>query len=116
MTKFLDGPCCGFKPLTLTRAPFFLRAVISEKNVLDALDSLDDEWRPGERLYAYRRVGDPVLAFVDKRDAKTGKRIGFRMESGHYRFIEPQPAQEIMRDNNWWQQWCEERNVGGKAK
>jgi len=102
MTKFLDGPAAG-QTLMLHRAPIFLR-VVEQAGEFDALDQLEDEPRPGEKLYAYRRTGDAGYAFIDF-GGKSKKASGC-YPIASYSFIEPQPTQAEMSMYPTWAEWC----------
>lgn len=54
-SEFVDGPASGAR-LALARVPIYLRVVIDGDGKVDALDQLDDEPRPGECIYVYRRT------------------------------------------------------------
>ncbi len=110
MTRFLDGPATGVC-LELWRAAMFLRVVQGNDNKWDALDQLEDTPSPTETIYAYLIKGEPSSAFVDARDRKTGKRIGRRMVIAEYVFFQPQPSNEIMRNNDKWGEWATETGL-----
>lgn len=100
MTHFEGGPAHG-QTLMLKRSPFFLR-VVEDKGAFDALDQLDDQPRPGEKLYAYRREGEARMVHVN-----TGRKPGggfYPMAT--YRFMTPQPSESDMADRDLWRQWC----------
>ncbi len=107
MTRFLDGPAAGVC-LELQRAAMFLRVVQGNDNKWDALDQLEDTPSQTETIHAYIIKGEPGFAFVDGRDRKTGKRIGRRMVIAEYVLFQPQPSDEIMRDNDKWGDWATE--------
>jgi hypothetical protein len=101
MINFLDGPALD-AVLDLQRAPKLLRVVISPAGEVDALDQLDDEPKPREKLYAYQRIGEPTQMHL--RCSKP-KRSGWYM-SARYRLVQDQPIDAVMRDNKAWQEWC----------
>lgn len=98
MTKFEDGPAKG-QVLMLKRAARFLR-VTEEKGKWDALDQPEDCPRPGEKIYAYEVFGEVGAAFVD------GAKFHALVPIANYRFVEPQPPDDVMRNNLIWCQWC----------
>jgi hypothetical protein len=112
MLTFVDGPAAG-KTIGLRRAPRFLR--ITRRRFLlgmedpgeefDGLDQPGDIARHDESLYAYetkKLEGRAHMRFSGK--AKSASGI---YDIAEYRFIEPQPADDIMRDNKKWIAWCE---------
>lgn len=101
MIQFLDGPAEG-ETLMLRRAPHFLRVVISPRGNVDALDQIDDEPRPRERIFVYRLASTPSRYHI---------RCSPRSSSGmfmqaKYRLFDPQPADEVLRDTKEWQAWA----------
>ena len=104
-TRFIDGPAAGVC-LSLSRAAMFLRAVLGDDGKWDALDQLEDTPSASETAYVYIIQGEPGTAFVDGRDPKTGKRYGRKEVIAEYRFFEPQPSAEIMRNNDKWGEWA----------
>jgi hypothetical protein len=107
MTTFSDGPAKG-KRLMLRRTPIFLRVVVGPDGAVDALDQLDDEPRPDERLYAYRFVRDGGSVHINSRDA-SGRRNGGFYRIAEYAPVEPQPADDQMRAWAAWVAWTEAR-------
>lgn len=137
MLTFVDGPAAG-KTISLRRAPRFLR--ITRRRFLlgmedpgeefDGLDQPGDVARHDESLYAYetkKLEGRAHMRFSGK--AKSASGI---YDIAEYRFIEPQPADDIMHgrrqvlgsrdlvrdptlwasvngfsDNKKWIAWCE---------
>ncbi len=107
-TQFLDGPAEKVA-LSLRRAPLFLRVSFDPAaQKWDALDLLEDEPFDGEKIFVYRREGEPTLCFVDGRDPKTGKRYGQKLAIGRYRFFASQPDERTLKDNDKWQAWVKE--------
>lgn len=104
MVSFLDGPAAGVV-LELHRAPVFLRVVIGHEGV-DALDQLDDEPRAGEDIAVYQRVGNAGSVHLSGRD-KNGRRFGRTLATAEYRLHAEQPADEIVRSQVKWRNWCE---------
>lgn len=104
MSTFHGGPLDGVA-LVLRRSPPLLRAVYcSRRDEFDALDLLDDQVAKSETPYAYHRVGEPVVMMMDWTEG--GRRRGGRVSSAEYCFIDSQPPEPVMRDNQSWQAWC----------
>lgn len=101
-------------PLVLKRAPRLLRFVLtgSDWKTLDALDQLDDEPKPEERVIAAERRGGYGAVHTDGRD-KQGRRTAEWYTTADYEYIPDQPPQDVLRDRARWEAWCWER-VGGK--
>lgn len=102
--SFEDGPAKG-QSLMLQRAPLFLRAVRSRNGKWDALDQLEDQAKPTEAVYAYIRVGEPGVAFIDYR-GRGGRREGRRLATAEYRIVQAGIAEPIKRNNDEWTAWC----------
>ena len=88
--------------LTLERAPLFLRFVCHQLRAVDALDQLDDEPRAGEELVAARlerRERIHVLYSV-------GRQRGRWLRTAHYRAVQQQPPEHVLRDTAAWRAWC----------
>lgn len=103
MTRFLDGPAMG-QTLMLIRTPIFLRVTQRTDIKLDKWDALNmpsDKALPEERLYAYLLVEHHGHAFIDG----THCRGHFPMVA--YAYIEAQPVDAMMRDNDAWARWTE---------
>lgn len=100
MTAFLDGPAKG-QNLLLKNAPLFLR-VVEAFGKWDALDAPGDRPSPNETLYAYRlkeRLGNVHL--------NCGRRGGSGFyTTASYEVCLDQPAQEQMRSESGWSEWC----------
>jgi hypothetical protein len=105
MTIFNGGPASG-KVMNLRRAPLFLR-VTETGGKYDALDQLSDAPRPEEKLFAYRRVGEPGAIHIRARGGGGGF---FALAT--YLLVTPQPADEAMRTATAWQAWCVARKDG----
>jgi len=101
MITFTDGPAEG-ATLSLRRTPIFLRVVVDAKGVVDALDQLDDEIRPGETAFVYRIDEDGRRGFVCSRGKGGGCR---RMAT--YRLHTEQADQATLSDNELWGEWTE---------
>lgn len=106
MIKFLDGPAAD-EVLFLRRAPVLLRVTRSPTGKWDALDQLDDEPRPREKIFVYRRVSEPTRYHM-KMCPRSGS--GFYMNA-EYKLFAEQPADEIMRETVAWRKWCEEKKA-----
>ena len=83
MTTFLDGPAQG-QTLTLSRAPYFLRAVVSGGK-WDALDGLEDKPADREMIFVYRLAGQPGMAMMDG-TGPDGRRRGWVASMAKYRY------------------------------
>lgn len=103
MTTFTAGPAKG-KTLMLQRASIFLRVVVGPDGEVDALDQLDDEPRPDERLYAYRFSKDGGSIHINSCDSR-GHRNGGFFRIAEYSPVEPQPADDQMRTQAAWVAW-----------
>lgn len=102
MIHFLDGPAAGVK-LMLKRAPVLLRVthhVMSGK--WDALDQLDDQPDPDERIYVYRVAGPVSHCHI--RCAEPAPSGWFVM--GEYRVLPDQPEDRHTRATEDWRAWC----------
>lgn len=101
MIRFLDGPAQGAK-LSLERAPRFLRVVIDQAGEIDALDQLDDKMRAGETGHVYE-----LASQVQNVIACTRGNGCLFMAIADYRLYAQQPSQELLRDNQAWQEWAQ---------
>ena len=107
MTKFTNGPLAG-KVLQLRRAPMLLRATHDvSADAFDALDQLDDKPKRSEEIYVYRKVEDNGMIHINARD-KHGKHCGGFYPMATYVLHDPQPAQDVCRNNQKWQEWAQE--------
>lgn len=100
MTKFLDGPAMG-TTLMLKRVPKMLR-VTEVNGVFDALNELNDEPHPDEKLHCY--VMSQYLGSVH---VNRGKGKGGFYQMAEYKLRQQQPTDAEMRDNKAWGDWCE---------
>ena len=105
MSNFLNGPAAG-NTLSLGRSPYFLRAVRDTGGKWDALDQLDDVPAANEEIFVYRLASEPMVAHIDGRDPKTGKRFGRWMSIADYVLHDVQPDDHSARNKAAWQQWC----------
>lgn len=101
MIRFANGPAAG-KILQLRRAPYFLRVVISPRGNVDALDQLEDEPRPRERIHVYRRHGE---AHAYHLKSSCPSVTGFYVEAA-YLYHGDQPADAVLRDTQKWRAWA----------
>lgn len=98
--------------LSLKRTPKYLRFTCSGSAVCsrnwDALDQLDDQPRPGEQLVAavLVRRGSCHLDRV-----LNGRRVGEWHQTAEYKRLEEQPADEVMRSAEKWQEWCSQKEA-----
>lgn len=104
MSRFLDGPARGVD-LELRRAPLLLRVTRSPSGDWDALDQLDDEPKPDEIIYVYRREGEPTRAMVDWCD-KGGRRRGGCREFADYQYVADAPVDAVLRNTDRWRDWA----------
>lgn len=104
MIRFLDGPAIG-QTLLVRRAPIYLR--VTHNVGWDALDQLKDAPEPQEQVYAYRRAGPKHSLHLLCARGRNGANASGWYESADYRFIDPQPPEEILRDNPRWREWAE---------
>jgi hypothetical protein len=108
VTKFVDGPAAG-TTLCLHRLPIFLRAVQDRQTQKwDALDMVDDQAKPTETIVAYRLRSNDGTVHIDRRDAKTGRRVGEWFRSATYAVYHQQPDDATLRDNAKWAEWCQQ--------
>lgn len=103
MTTFQDGPAKG-QHLMLKRAARFLR-VVESSGKWDALDRLDDEPRPDEKIYAYEIVSKPGMCHIN-----AGKGQGGFYPLATYKFVTNQPTDAEMRAYESWLKWCEQQH------
>lgn len=105
MISFLDGPAAG-ESLALHRAPKLLRVVRTRKGEWDALDQLDDEPKPSEQIFVYRRRDDlPIsrLHLLCGRGRNSGS--GWYWTAS-YSVLEVQPGEHDTRTTAAWQAWA----------
>ena len=102
--RFLDGPAQG-TILDLRRAPLYLRVVINDAGVVDALDQTDDTPTATETIHVYPREGQAVTGFLDYRD-RHGRRCGRPFATGDYRLHNVQPDDATARDTHAWREWA----------
>lgn len=95
---------------------FKRRVVQSSGGEWDALDQLDDEPKPRERIFVYRRVEHHGVAFLDWR-SKGGRRQGGMSHLARYQFLDPQPCDTApLRTTAGWRGWCEGAEAVGQTK
>ncbi len=85
----------------LKRAPYFLR-VVEENEEFDALDMGTDSPRRGEKIYAYRMVGEPGWMHINAR-----RGAGGFFTTAEYQMVPEQPTDQEMRTLPAWHKWCE---------
>lgn len=95
--------------LTLSRRPKYLRfvAVGEDFEQLDALDLLEDEPKPHEKIYAAVLVERGSLHVDGKRN---GKRFAEWLDTADYELLAEQPSDEVLRDAAKWQAWAISQN------
>lgn len=87
----------------LKRIPSCLR-VTQDGDKFDALNELHDKPMASETLYAYELIGN-VMGHACVR--ASGGRGGI-YPLAHYRLVQNQPPEVIMRDTLLWRQWVDE--------
>lgn len=92
--------------LTLRRAPPYLRFVMAgdDWKTLDALDQLDDEPKPEERVIVAERVEQTPCHIRASDKAKCGWHMQVK-----YTSIADQPPELVSRTTSLWQAWCQQR-------
>lgn len=105
MTRFDDGPAAG-QVLMLKRSPKYLRVVRDKVGTWDALDQLGDSAESTESIWAYELAELRGHAFVD------GPKCHGCYPLANYRLALNPPTEEVMRDLNLWELWCEARETG----
>jgi len=106
MTTFTNGPAHGVT-LMLRRTPFLLRVTFNphvQKDQWDALNYLEDRPEKHETLYAYKvsKFRGGVHLLIRGKNRKAG---GF-YQNADYEYVQEQPSDEIMRDEEKWSEWC----------
>lgn len=104
MATFLDGPAAGVH-LILHRAPIMLRVVGTRGGKWDALDQPDDKPELSEQVYLYQQIGVPFRFHLSCRGK--GKSASGWYQDGYYLHLPTPPADEYLRDNALWAQWCD---------
>lgn len=104
----LDHPAYG-APLRLERLPLFLRFVYRPRRCgrgvqWDALDQLDDEPQAEETVIAAQLVRRGTL-HIDR--VVRGQRVGSWHQAVQYHLCDPQPPENVKRDREKWQAWCQ---------
>lgn len=108
MITFIGGPAAG-KTLFLRRAPVLLRVVMTARGAVDALDQIDDEARPTEKIYVYRRIGQPRRYHIKMtRPAESGFVV-----DAEYGYLNDQPQDSQVRKNDAWQVWAQAQGAIG---
>ena len=116
MLKLKNGPVEG--SYACKRAPSYLRAVVDARGTRDVLDLPNDEPRPDERVYIYRRIGEAGQVHLN---------MGRSGGTGFYALAEyewiPGTDGEAVRRIEDWRAWCvietntqREEPVGGKPE
>lgn len=100
MIRFTDGPAIGVC-LRLRRAPLYLR-VARSRVARDALDQLDDEPKPRERITVYVRVTLGHRTHI--KSTRSGASGWYANAS--YRMVADQPGDEVVRGTEKWREWC----------
>lgn len=105
MVEFIDGPAAG-ESLALRRIPILLRVVQSRNGKWDALDQLDDEPKPTETIFVYRRRNDLGVSHYHICSRGRGKRESGIYWNAKYAFLPEQPADEEIRGTAAWRRWA----------
>lgn len=100
MTTFESGPAEGHM-LMLRRTPRFLRVVVAPGNKIDALDQLDDNPAPNERIHVYVVIESLGMIHISRRPRSQSGTYA----SARYRHVEPQPADHEIRETEAWRDW-----------
>jgi hypothetical protein len=97
-----DGPATGQR-LDVIRAPLLLRVVCSGRGRWDAIDNLDAAPKSGhEIVLAYMRRSEPEI----KNYSWEGGNEKVYSQSVSYFYVEDQPSEEVMRENDTWRAWA----------
>lgn len=104
MSYFVDGPAAAVNLMT-RRAPIVLRVVQNSKGNWDALDQLDDEPGPDEKIYVYQLHEPPTSMHLCCRGKSKGASGWYQI--GKYYFLSEQPADEHLRTRQAWSNWCD---------
>ena len=100
MVRLIDGPAADVE-LELRRAPEFLRVVINFNAEVDALDQLDDEPKPSEKIYVYRLTGEPSHGIACSRGKGCKPFV-----AADYSLYRQQPPDWIVRNQENWRRWA----------
>lgn len=106
MTRFLDGPAAG-KTMQLRRAPLLLR-VVEGPDGFDALDLLEDEPLPEERIWVYRLVAHEGFTHVHTGNGLPREHLGRWLAIAEYRLASEQPDEQVLRHTSSWRRWANE--------
>lgn len=105
VVEFIDGPAAG-ESLALRRIPVLLRVVQSRAGKWDALDQLDDEPKPTETIFLYRRRDDLGITHYFVCSRGRGKRESGVYWNAKYAVLPEQPTDEEVRETAAWRQWA----------
>lgn len=116
MITLRGGPLAGRHGLQLRRRPLpiYLRFVKDPHDTVDALDQLDDKPSADELIYVYRKVSDDGCMHVNSRDKK-GRHNGGFFQMATYKFVEPQPSDDTLRQTASWRAWVEAERTKTEA-
>jgi hypothetical protein len=104
MITFEGGPANG-KGLLLRRAPTLLRVVITAGGGVDGLDQFEDEPKPGESIFVYRRRGE----FTTTHFKMTCRRDSGWYQSGVYVYLGEPVDDSVLRSTDSWRRWATAR-------
>lgn len=106
MSRFLDGPVAGLV-LHHSRAPVYLRVVLSAEGEPDVLDQLDDEPRADEVIYAYQQVAGTMVGPIHVCYRDGSGRSGWSA-SADYSHVDVD-AEVDLGDTAAWRAWVDRR-------
>ena len=100
MIEFKGGPAHD-ATLSLRRIPILLRVVVDADSVVDALDQLYDQPRPGERVFVYKRVSHSSYHLKSSCRSLTGWHW-----SAVYHFVDMPIEVATVRSTDAWRRWA----------
>lgn len=112
MITFLDGEAAG-QTLMLRRAPKLLRVVKSSRGNWDALDQLNDQPKPTEKIFVYERRDDLEVSTYHLCIRGKGKGGSGYYYRASYSVFPEQPADALIRTTDAWRSWASAQ-VGAK--
>lgn len=100
-----DGPAAG--RYTVTRSPYFLRAVVDAGGRIDILDQLTDAPRQDERVFVYEAIPGTISSF----GAPGVIVCPPPAASGRYRHRADVDGEQL-RETEAWRAWCRAEPAG----
>ena len=82
--------------------------------IVDALDRLEDRPEASEQLVAYRLAGPVGSVHVQYSNPMDSPGGGW-YKTATYAIVDPQPADEVMRDADRWREWAEAQYAAEQA-